>query len=197
MSRSGSSAGPTKAGRAMQEMVIYGVSFDMVGKQPIVLLKTVSGQQVPADLDRPRRGGGDPDEAAGRRDPAADDPRPAHRRGRRAQRGDRQDHRHGAAREHVLRAHHAPRGGRARSRSTPARATPWPSRCAATRRSSPPTRSSRRAAIEFEHEVEDTDEVVEKFKEFLDQVSPGGLPARTAEAPDLRPRRRPRGSRSW
>ena len=26
----------------MQEMVIYGVSFDMVGKQPIVLLKTVS-----------------------------------------------------------------------------------------------------------------------------------------------------------
>ncbi|MCW3068199.1 MAG: hypothetical protein JWL67_824, partial [Solirubrobacterales bacterium] len=27
----------------MQEMVIYGVSFDMVGKQPIVLLKTVDG----------------------------------------------------------------------------------------------------------------------------------------------------------
>ena len=25
----------------MQEMVIYGVSFDMVGKQPIVLLKAV------------------------------------------------------------------------------------------------------------------------------------------------------------
>ena len=25
----------------MQEMVVYGVSFDMVGKQPIVLLKTV------------------------------------------------------------------------------------------------------------------------------------------------------------
>ena len=28
------------------------------------------------------------------------------------------------------------------------------------------------SGIEFEHEVEDTDEVVEKFKEFLDQVSP-------------------------
>ena len=27
----------------MQEMVIYGVSFDMVGKQPIVLLKTTDG----------------------------------------------------------------------------------------------------------------------------------------------------------
>jgi len=30
---------------AMQEMVIYGVSFDMVGKQPIVLLKTVAGNK--------------------------------------------------------------------------------------------------------------------------------------------------------
>ena len=28
---------------AMQEMVIYGVSFDLVGKQPIVLLKTAAG----------------------------------------------------------------------------------------------------------------------------------------------------------
>ena len=30
---------------AMQEVVIYGVSFDMVGKQPIVLLKTVEGNR--------------------------------------------------------------------------------------------------------------------------------------------------------
>jgi len=29
----------------MHEMVIYGVSFDMVGKQPIVLLKTVDGNK--------------------------------------------------------------------------------------------------------------------------------------------------------
>ena len=29
----------------MREMVIYGVSFDMVGKQPIVLLKTVDGNK--------------------------------------------------------------------------------------------------------------------------------------------------------
>jgi bifunctional DNase/RNase len=28
------------------------------------------------------------------------------------------------------------------------------------------------SAIEFEHEVEDTEEVVDRFKEFLDQVSP-------------------------
>ena len=29
----------------MHEMVIYGVSFDMVGKQPIVLLKTADGNR--------------------------------------------------------------------------------------------------------------------------------------------------------
>jgi uncharacterized protein len=29
----------------MQEMVVYGVSFDMVGKQPIVLLKTSDGNK--------------------------------------------------------------------------------------------------------------------------------------------------------
>jgi uncharacterized protein len=29
----------------MQEMMIYGVSFDMVGKQPIVLLKTADGNK--------------------------------------------------------------------------------------------------------------------------------------------------------
>jgi bifunctional DNase/RNase len=28
------------------------------------------------------------------------------------------------------------------------------------------------SAIEFEHDVEDTEEVVDKFKEFLDQVTP-------------------------
>ena len=28
------------------------------------------------------------------------------------------------------------------------------------------------SAIEFEHEVEDTDEVVERFKEFLEDVTP-------------------------
>jgi len=32
-------------GTPMQEMVIYGVSFDMVGKQPIVLLKTRDGNK--------------------------------------------------------------------------------------------------------------------------------------------------------
>ncbi len=56
-------------------MVIYGVSFDMVGKQPIVLLKTVDGNKfLPIWIGHP--------EAAsilmklqGASTPAADDPR--------------------------------------------------------------------------------------------------------------------------
>ena len=36
------------------------------------------------------------------------------------------------------------------------------------------------SAIEFEHEVEDTEEVVDKFKEFLDQVSPEDFAGRRA-----------------
>jgi bifunctional DNase/RNase len=30
--------------RVMQEMTVYGVSFDLVGKQPIVLLRTAEGK---------------------------------------------------------------------------------------------------------------------------------------------------------
>ena len=37
------------------------------------------------------------------------------------------------------------------------------------------------SAIEFEHEVEDTEEVVDKFKEFLDQVSPEDFGAGESE----------------
>src|SRR5918992_571447 len=35
----------SRARGTMQEMVIYGVSFDLVGKQPIVLLKTADGNR--------------------------------------------------------------------------------------------------------------------------------------------------------
>jgi bifunctional DNase/RNase len=39
----------------MQEMVIYGVSFDMVGKQPIVLLKTADGNKfLPIGIGHPQ-----------------------------------------------------------------------------------------------------------------------------------------------
>src|SRR3990172_3625997 len=37
--------GTAKMRRSVHEMVIYGVSFDLVGKQPIVLLKTAEGSK--------------------------------------------------------------------------------------------------------------------------------------------------------
>ena len=50
----------------MREMVIYGVSFDMVGKQPIVLLKTADGNRfLPIWIGHPGSGG-DPRQAAER-----------------------------------------------------------------------------------------------------------------------------------
>src|SRR5262249_22913723 len=42
--RSYNPCGPSR-GDPVQRMTIYGVSFDMVGKQPIVLLKTVDGNK--------------------------------------------------------------------------------------------------------------------------------------------------------
>ena len=47
-----------------------------------------------------------------------------------------------------------------------------PSPSAPARRSSPPRRSSPESAIEFEHDPDDNEEVVERFKDFLDRVTP-------------------------
>ena len=49
----------------MQEMTVYGVSFDLVGKQPIVLLRDGRWEDVLADLDRAPGGCGDPDATPG------------------------------------------------------------------------------------------------------------------------------------
>ena len=64
-------------------------------------------QQVPADLDRPRRGGRDPDEAAGLGACPPAHARPADEHPRRARSRGGADHRDGATREHVLRPDHA------------------------------------------------------------------------------------------
>ena len=52
------------------------------------------------------------------------------------------------------------------------------------------------SAIEFEHEVEDTEEVVEKFKDFLDNVTPEDFASGRggAVAPAARPAPRPRAA---
>ena len=152
-------------------MVIYGVSFDMVGKQPIVLLKTVSGNRfLPIWIGHA--------EAAAilMKLQGAETPRPMTHDllndvVSRAERGDQQDHRDRASREHLLRAHH-PAGRRERDRDRLAAQRRAGARGAHNAPIFAADKVIEESGIEFEHEVEDTDEVVEKFKEFLDQVSP-------------------------
>ena len=43
------------------------------------------------------------------------------------------------------------------------------------------------SAIEFEHEVEDQEEVVEKFKDFLENVSPDDFMGEEGEEPPEEP----------
>ncbi len=128
-------------------------------------------QQVPADLDRPPRGGGDPDEAAGSADPPPDDPRPALRHARGARCAVHEGVGHRAARQHVLRLDHACR----RRQGDGDRLAPSDALALAVRSGAPIFAAEEviaESAIEFEHEVEDQEDVVNKFKEFLDQVTP-------------------------
>src|SRR5918999_1805336 len=114
----------------MQEMVIYGVSFDMVGKQPIVLLKTREGNKfLPIWIGHP--------EAAAilMKLQGANTPRPM---------------------THDLISEMLSELEVSCTRVAVFAAEDVISE----------------SAIEFEHEVEDTEEVVEKFKDFLDNVTP-------------------------
>src|SRR5215208_4449644 len=120
-------------------MVIYGVSFDMVGKQPIVLLKTVdSNKFLPIWIGHP--------EAAAilMKLQGASTPRPM---------------------THDLLSEML---GELEVSCTRVAVT-------AVRANAPIFAAEdviAESAIEFEHEVEDTEEVVEKFKDFLENVTP-------------------------
>ena len=155
----------------MQEMVIYGVSFDMVGKQPIVLLKTVSGTKfLPIWIGHA--------EAAAilMKLQGAETPRPMT---------------HDLLSDVVselnaeiakitvteLRENtfYALITLRAAASEIEIDSRPSDALALAVRSNAPIFAADKvieESGIEFEHEVEDTDEVVEKFKEFLDQVSP-------------------------
>jgi uncharacterized protein len=155
----------------VQEMVIYGVSFDMVGKQPIVLLKTVeSNKFLPIWIGHP--------EAAAilMKLQGASTPRPM---------------------THDLLVDVL---GELEAKCTQVAVTelrdntffalitisvdgkeveidsrPSDALALAVRSGAPIYAAEEviaESAIEFEHEVEDQDEVVDKFKEFLDEVSP-------------------------
>jgi len=142
----------------VQEMVIYGVSFDMVGKQPIVLLKTVeSNKFLPIWIGHP--------EAAAilMKLQGASTPRPMT---------------HdllSAVTELRENTFYASISLRANGRELEIDSRPSDALALAVRANAPIFAADEvitESAIEFEHEVEDTEEVVEKFKDFLDRVTP-------------------------
>ena len=155
----------------MQEMVIYGVSFDMVGKQPIVLLKTREGNRfLPIWIGHP--------EAAAilMKLQGANTPRPMT---------------HDLINDMLseldvscsrvsvteLRENtfYASITLQLDGKEMEIDSRPSDALALAVRTSAPIFAAQEvidESAIEFEHEVEDQDEVVEKFKNFLDEVTP-------------------------
>ena len=155
----------------MQEMVIYGVSFDMVGKQPIVLLKTVdSNKFLPIWIGHP--------EAAAilMKLQGATTPRPMTHdlvtdmlteldvTCTRVSVTELKENTFYAS---ITLSHN---GQEVEIDSRPSDALALAVRAGAPIFAAEDVISE--SAIEFEHEVEDTEEVVDKFKEFLDEVSP-------------------------
>jgi bifunctional DNase/RNase len=148
-------------------MQIYGVSFDMVGKQPIVLLKTVDGNRfLPIWIGHP--------EAAAilMKLQGASTPRPMthdllsdvlENLDAKCERVSVTE-----LRDNTFYASITVSVIEIDSRPSDALAL-------AVRVAAPIFAAEEvieESAIEFEHEVEDTEEVVDKFKDFLDEVSP-------------------------
>ena len=155
----------------MLEMVIYGVSFDMVGKQPIVLLKTRDGNKfLPIWIGHP--------EAAAilMKLQGAETPRPmthdllsevleqVDARCERVSVTELSDNTFYAQITISI------NGSNLEIDSRPSDALALAVRCEAPIFAAEDVIEE--SAIEFEHEVEDTEEVVEKFKDFLDNVTP-------------------------
>lgn len=155
----------------MREMVIYGVSFDMVGKQPIILLKSVDGNEfLPIWIGHP--------EAAAilMKLQGADTPRPMT---------------HDLMttlfeqleivceqvavtelRDNTFYASVTLRQG---DRTFEIDSRPSDAIAIAVRTEAPIFVAEEviaESGIEFEHEVEETEDVVEKFRQFLDEVTP-------------------------
>jgi hypothetical protein len=163
--------GPRPDGALVQEMVIYGVSFDMVGKQPIVLLKTADGNKfLPIWIGHP--------EAASilMKLQGATTPRPMTHDLLCDVLGEL-DVRCTQVAVTELRDNtfFAQITLQVAGRELEIDSRPSDAIALAVRVGAPIFAAEEviaDSAIEFEHEVEDTDDVVEKFKEFLDQVTP-------------------------
>ena len=155
----------------MQQMQIYGVSFDMVGKQPIVLLKTVDGNRfLPIWIGHP--------EAAAilMKLQGASTPRPM-THDLLSEVLEQMDAKCTRVSVTELRDNTfyatitvSMNGSEMEIDSRPSDAI-----ALAVRTQAPIFAAEdviEESSIEFEHEVEDQEEVVDKFKEFLDEVSP-------------------------
>src|SRR5215208_6236414 len=152
-------------------MVIYGVSFDMVGKQPIVLLKTVdSNKFLPIWIGHP--------EAAAilMKLQGASTPRPMTHDLLSEMLGELDVSCTRVAvtelRENTFYATITLSIG---GRDVEIDSRPSDALALAVRAGAPIFAAEdviAESAIEFEHEVEDQEDVVNKFKEFLDQVTP-------------------------
>ena len=152
-------------------MQIYGVSFDMVGKQPIVLLKTVDGNRfLPIWIGHP--------EAAAilMKLQGASTPRPMTHDLLCDMLGELEV---SCTRVSVteLRENtfYAQITVQQDGREIEIDSRPSDAIALAIRAEAPIFAAEdviAESAIEFEHEVENEDEVVEKFKDFLDQVTP-------------------------
>ena len=155
----------------LQEMVIYGVSFDMVGKQPIVLLKTIDGNKfLPIWIGHP--------EAAAilMKLQGATTPRPMTHDLISEMIGelDAQCTRVSVT-ELKDNTFYASITLRVNGQEVEIDSRPSDALAVAVRTSAPIFAAEdviQESAIEFEHEVEDTEEVVDKFKKFLDEVTP-------------------------
>ena len=166
----------------MQEMVIYGVSFDMVGKQPIVLLKTRDGNKfLPIWIGHP--------EAAAilMKLQGANTPRPMT---------------HDLINDMLtemevscsrvsvteLRENtfYASITLQVNGREVEIDSRPSDALALAVRTSAPIFAAEdviAESAIEFEHEDENEEQVVDKFKEFLDNVTPEDFMEEGGEGP--------------
>ena len=152
-------------------MVIYGVSFDMVGKQPIVLLKAVdSNKFLPIWIGHP--------EAAAilMKLQGASTPRPMTHDLMVDVLGELETKVSQVAvtelRDNTFFASITLTAG---GKEVEIDSRPSDALALAVRSGAPIFAAEEviaESAIEFEHEVEDTEEVVDRFKEFLDQVSP-------------------------
>jgi len=152
-------------------MVIYGVSFDMVGKQPIVLLKTVeSNKFLPIWIGHP--------EAAAilMKLEGASTPRPMTHDLLAELLGELEvECTRVSVTELRDNTFYASISLRVAGRELEVDSRPSDALALAVRSGAPIFAADEviaESAIEFEHGVEDTEEVVEKFKDFLDSVKP-------------------------